>query len=214
MNLSSFPAWLLRHKLKASLFVSVSLAVYLGIFLMQPPAVADLSTGNRHYASTLVEKWGSGEIIVLFRHLERCDKGYAPCLEGTKGITARSVEEGLELREDFYQLGMANTDVHNSPLDRTAQSEAIIFDDVGIDQDWLWQCPDDVLQQALDTKQPGRNLVLVTHSSCIKRFKAALGYEDERPKYGTSVFFAENPEGPLQVLGFLDAEDWEPTLGF
>ena len=205
-----------RRQRRRGLLLSVpalSLLV-LGFFLFERPAIADLSEEHRHYLPTLLEEWEEGDVVVLLRHLERCDKEDFPCLEGTSGITARSVPLGKALNEDYFKLGLSRTDVFNSPLTRTAQTEELVFGDLGEDQDWLYQCRESMLEDALRTKQPGRNLVLVTHSSCIARFEKALGYDSETPAYDTSLFFNQVADDRLQVLGYLDTDDWDASLDY
>lgn len=209
--------WLSAQWSKRTLGIvgAASATFVLGFLLLQPPAVADLSDENRHQLPSLLAQWERGEIVVLVRHLERCDKEDFPCWQGNEGITDRSVAVGRELGDDFFQLGLSKSDIYNSPLSRTAQTEAIVFNDVGKDQEWLFKCRETMLSDAINSKAPGRNLVLVTHSSCISKFEQALGYDSDTPAYGTSLFFstAEKP-GSLTVLGFLDADDWDTALGF
>tara|TARA_R110000823_G_scaffold12427_10_gene41536 strand:- start:527 stop:1162 length:636 start_codon:yes stop_codon:yes gene_type:complete len=197
------------------LVIAVALSVIaLAVIVFESPAIADLSEENRHEVPTLKAQWQKGEVIVLVRHLERCDKADSPCLTGTEGITARSVDKGQALSEDFYRLGLLNSDVYNSPLDRTAQTESIVFGDRGFDRDWLFKCKKSIFRDAMANKSPGKNLILVTHSSCIDSFEESLGYSSETPEYGTSLFFSPGPSDKLEVHGFLDMEDWDRTLGF
>lgn len=190
-------------------------AGFLALTMLQPPELADLSEENRYQLPNLKAQWARGDLVVLVRHLERCDKEDFPCWEGSDGVTSRSVAVGRELGEDFFQLGLSKSDIYNSPLSRTAQTEQIVFKDVGKDQEWLYRCRETMLADALKSKMPGRNLVLVTHSSCIAKFEQALGYDSETPDYGTSLFFsATEAPGSLAALGFLDAEDWFIALGF
>ncbi|SDU33995.1 lipopolysaccharide core heptose(II)-phosphate phosphatase PmrG [Halopseudomonas salegens] len=208
------PWWrtLYQHKFKAGGFLVVVAAVFL---ILEAPAIADLSEENRPYTADLLEDWQAGEVIVVMRHLERCDKYDLPCLTNENGITARAAEHGSELQDNFRQLGLQRADIFNSPVLRTAETEALVFADQGEDRDWLIKCKDNMLGDVMANKRQGRNLVLVTHSSCIKRFQDALDYAEETPDYGTVMFFstADDPRS-LQVLGFLDQEDWESALGF
>lgn len=203
-----------QRKCGLSLVVAGSLLASAGAVLLQPPEIEDLSDENRHELPKLKALWKQGNVVVLVRHLERCDKEDYPCLEGTEGITARSVPAGQSLAESFSRLGLSTTDIYNSPLTRTAQTEKIVFNDTGVDQDWLYQCRETMLSDAMARKKPGKNLVLVTHSSCISEFEEALGYDSETPEYGASLFFSTVDEpGSLGVLGFLDVEDWTNALG-
>jgi len=190
-----------------------SLAMVAGAVIVHPPEVADLSEESRHELPYLLTQWERGDVVVLLRHLERCDKEDHPCLVGDDGVTSRSVAVGSVLADSFGQLGLSRTDVYNSPLTRTAQTESIVFKDVGIDEDWLYQCKASMLSDALEHKVPGKNLVLVTHSSCISAFEQALGYDSDTPEYGTSLFFTKSTDpDSLSVLGFLDADDWAVAL--
>lgn len=199
---------------KAFLLLPAAALVLLGVWLFKAPAMTDLSEESRHEVPALLTQWDKGEVIVLLRHLERCDRGDAPCLVGTSGITARAVAGGDALGDDFYQLGLHKSDIYNSPLTRTAQTEVLVFNDLGVDQQWLYQCKDSMLNSAVQSKKPGRNLILVTHSSCIAKFEAALGYASDTPDYGTALFFSNDPiSRKLRALGFLDKDDWKPALG-
>lgn len=189
------------------------LTVAAAAVIVHPPELADLSEESRHELPNLLVQWERGDVVVLLRHLERCDKEDHPCLVGDDGVTFRSVAVGNVLADSFGQLGLSKTDVYNSPLTRTAQTESIVFEDVGVDEDWLYKCKDSMLSDALQHKVPGKNLVLVTHSSCISAFEQALGYDSDTPEYGTSLFFTQSTDpDSLNVLGFLDAEDWASAL--
>ncbi|WP_147459066.1 histidine phosphatase family protein [Pseudomonas sp. AOB-7] len=193
--------------------VGVSLAVAAGALIFHPPEIVDLSAEGRGKLPDLLTQWENGNVIVLLRHLERCDKESYPCLEGTEGVTSRSVAVGNVLADSFAQLGLGKTDIYNSPLKRTAQTEAIVFDDVGVDKDWLYKCRETMVSDALRHKVPSKNLILVTHSSCISAFERELGYDSDKPAYGTSLFFIySSGSGSLDALGFLDADDWSVAL--
>jgi hypothetical protein len=192
---------------------ATSLTIAGSAFIFHPNEIEDLSEASRHEIPHLLNQWENGNVIVLLRHLERCDKEDHPCLQGTEGVTSRSVSVGNVLAASFNQLGLDKADIYNSPLTRTAQTESIVFNDAGVDGDWLYRCRETMLHDALNHKTPGKNLVLVTHSSCISAFEEALGYASDTPEYGTSLFFTKAVEpDSLNVLGFLDANDWTVAL--
>ena len=193
--------------------MTASVITSLGAFVMQSPEIEDLSEERIGELPSLLAQWQEGDVIVLLRHLERCDKEDYPCLEGTEGITSRSLPVGGWLADGFGQLGLSRTDVYNSPLTRTAQTESLVFNDVGMDEDWLYRCKERMLDDALEHKVPGKNMVLVTHSSCISAFEKSLGYDSDTPEYGTALFFSKSEDSDsLQVIGFLDADDWKSAL--
>ncbi|WP_185267780.1 lipopolysaccharide core heptose(II)-phosphate phosphatase PmrG [Halopseudomonas xiamenensis] len=210
LYLSRLPEWLNRHRLSVAFTLLASTLLY---FLFEPPAIADLSEEHRHYTGELLQSWDRGEVVVLLRHLERCDRYDVPCLTDKSGLTARAKLVGDELHEDFGELGLDKSIVYNSPALRTAETEALVFGDVGEERDWLVSCEEDFIDTALDNKQVARNLILVTHSHCINYAQEALGYDEELPAYGSAIFLslADNPEG-VKALGFIDPEDWDLTF--
>lgn len=190
-------------------------AVSLAIWIFDPPELPDLSATHPVDREAVLNSWQLGEVVVLVRHLERCDRSQSPCLDQASGITARSVDVGQELAEDFYQLGLAGAMVYNSPMTRTDQTADILFGDVSGDRNWLNKCrkSDSLLRDVMHYKQPGKNLVLITHSTCIARFEEALGFSSDTPDYGTSIFLAAQSGGSFpHILGFLDVDDWDSVL--
>ncbi|PRB84046.1 histidine phosphatase family protein [Pseudomonas sp. MYb185] len=209
--LSGLTGWLNRYKLSLGVSLLASALLY---FVLEPPAIADLSEEHRHYTGELLQSWDRGEVVVLLRHLERCDRYDVPCLTDKSGLTARAKLVGDELHEDFGELGLDKAIVYNSPALRTAETEALVFGDVGEERDWLASCEEDFIDNALSNKQADRNLILVTHSHCINHAQEALGYAEELPSYGSAIFLSleDNPE-VVKVLGFIDPEDWDLTFG-
>lgn len=187
-------------------------AIALAVWIFDPPELPDLATDAGAAQEQVRQSWQLGEVVVLVRHLERCDRSESPCLDGPDGITARSVNVGRALSEDFYQLGLDQAMLYNSPMARTDQTADILFGDYSSDRNWLNECrkSDSLLSDVMRYKRPGKNLVLITHSTCIARFEEALGFSSDTPDYGTSIFLtaAEKGEYP-RVKGFLDVEDWD-----
>ena len=204
-----------RYRHRFVLLLPAVLLVVIGVALAQPPDVADLSEEGRPMVTDLISEWREGDVIVLLRHLERCDRADSPCLDGREqGITVRAVHHGYELGRGFKRLGLQNADISNSPLARTAQTSKIVFSRED-DQHWLYACREQMLESVMQRKVRGRNLILVTHSGCMEAFQSELGYDDDTPGYGTALFVSEDHANrKLQLLGFLDAEDWDATLGF
>lgn len=203
---------------KKRIYIPALLALVLvvwALFIFLRPPMPDLSYGERAEIESLLMEWKDGDLIVVMRHLERCDRSDFPCLKDDPGgITARSVEVAQALRADFYQLGLENADIYFSPMTRTAQTSELLFDQAKV-QDWLYQCrrAGDLFDSAIRNKVPGRNLVLVTHSSCIDKFENALGYDSELPQYGSSIFVHADDE-PIKprLIGFVDADDWDSVF--
>lgn len=184
----------------------------LAAMLWGPAKAEDLAGGDPVEISQLMAEWHTGDVIVLVRHLERCSRVDAACLGPETGITARSVQVGATLAEAFRELGLGRADIFNSPLARTAQTAELLFDG-SVEQDWLYQCEDDFLQAAMQRKAPGRNLILVTHSSCMDESEESLQLADVEFDYGTALFISVGEHGRKRALGYIDAADWDLVFG-
>ena len=200
-----------RYRNAAVVLVSALLVIPLVLFLLRPAAVADLAHGNVTGAQALMTGWAKGDLIVLVRHVERCDHSSAPCLVGNDGITERSRSVAMGVGTHFQNLGLDKADIYNSPILRTAQTAGFMFNKVGTGEDWLIGCRGTMLRDALAHKVAGRNLILVTHSECMDQMEKDLHLPTSTLGYGASLFIsAETPQTP-RMLGFIEASDW-PTV--
>ena len=198
-----------RYRNAIVVLASALLVVPLILFLLRPAAVPDLAHGNVAGFQALLAGWAKGDMIVLVRHVERCDHSSAACLVGNDGITERSRSVAVEVGQHFERLGLSKADIYNSPMLRTAQTAAYMFNKVGTGEDWLISCKGTMLRDALAHKVAGRNLILVTHSECMEQLEKDLKLSGSTPGYGASLFIsAETPQTP-RMLGFIDASDWQ-----
>lgn len=180
--------------------------------LLADPKPVDLSESPFALTANMLAEWQDGDVIVFVRHLERCSRVDAACLDGPAGITQRATATGLAMREQFAELGLATSDIYSSPLTRTSQTSALLFSEPTANEDFLYQCKDDFVKEALARKIPGRNLVLVTHSSCMDEVNESLSYAEVDYEYGAAVFLNVESETKQQILGFIDTDDWLHTL--
>ncbi len=203
---------LVRHQNAVVVLASALLAIPLVLLLLGPATVPDLAHGNIAGARALADGWAKGEMIVLVRHVERCDHSKAPCLNDREGITdrARAVAVGLGAR--FEQLGLDNADLYNSPRVRAAQTAGYMFNKVGAGDDWLFNCRHDLLRNALAHKVAGRNLILVTHSECMQAMETALQRPTSAFGYGASLFVSTAQPHAPRLLGFIEASDWRSVM--
>ncbi|WP_152222879.1 histidine phosphatase family protein [Pseudomonas sp. SCB32] len=160
--------------------------------------------------SAFQQRWRQGQVILLIRHLERCDRSSAPCLGAPDGITARAAELARGLGQAITHYGLAATDIYSSPLTRTAQTADLMFNQAVTRQDWLVTCKnDDLLGQIRQHKTAHRNLVLVTHSECFDRLMQNLDTaEGETPEYGETLVLFDNDGQSPWVAGEIEAPDW------
>lgn len=197
-----------RYRNTAVVLASALLVVPLTAFLLRPAAVQDLAHGNVPGARALAAGWARGDMIVLVRHVERCDHSTAACLSGNDGITDRSRSVAVGVGAQFDRLGLDKADIYNSPVIRTAQTAGYMFNKVGVGEDWLINCRGTMLRDALAHKVAGHNLILVTHSECMSQLEKDLKLPASTLGYGASLFIsAETPQAP-RMLGFIEASDW------
>jgi len=199
---------LARYRNAMVIVASLLLVIPLTVWLLRPAAVPDLSHGNVAGARALAAGWAKGDMIVLVRHVERCDHSTAPCLIGNDGITDRSRSVAVGVGAQFERLGLNKTDIYNSPIIRAAQTSSYMFNKVGVGEDWLINCRGSMLRDALAHKVAGRNLILVTHSECMAELEKELKLPTATLGYGASLFIsAEKPQEP-RMLGSIEASDW------
>jgi len=197
-----------RYRNVAVVLMSALLAIPLALYLMRPAAVPDLAHGNVDGAQALLAGWAGGDMIVLVRHVERCDHSSAACLMGNDGITDRSRDVAVAVGAQFERLGLGKADIYNSPMMRTAQTAGYMFNKVDAGDQWLVNCKGTMLRDALAHKVAGRNLILVTHSECMTQLEKDLKLPSSVPGYGASLFInAHDPQAP-RMLGFVEASDW------
>jgi hypothetical protein len=197
-----------RYRNPLVVLATAMLALAMTVLLLRPAAVPDLAHGNVEGARALLAGWARGDMIVLVRHVERCDHSSAPCLSGDDGITDRSRSVAVAVGAQFEQLGLGKADIYNSPMVRTAQTSGYMFNTVGAGDDWLINCKGTMLRDALTHKVPGRNLILVTHSECMAQLQKDLKLPISTLGYGASLFVTAQALQPPHILGFIEASDW------
>ncbi|WP_239687877.1 MULTISPECIES: histidine phosphatase family protein [Pseudomonas] len=183
-------------------------------FALWPRTPIDLAVRDHLRSTGVYAQWKAGDVIVLVRHAERCDRSSNPCLGPEDGITRLGNRSAAQVGRAFQQVGMNNTDVLSSPTTRTAQTAQAMFGKSAITADWLVSCGPTLGQDALAHKAAHRNLVLVTHSGCIDDLEKQLGYRHvAKSEYTSSLFVSVGADGQLKMLGILNAEDWPTALG-
>lgn len=198
-----------RYRNVAVMLASALLVIPLTVWLLQPAAVPDLAHGNVAGAKTLADGWAKGDMIVLVRHVERCDHSPAPCLAGNDGITERSRSVAVSVGAQFQRLGLNKADIYHSPILRAAQTANFMFSKTGVGEDWLISCKGTMLRDALAHKVAGRNLILVTHSECMTQLEKDLKLPTSTLGYGASLFITAPTPQAAHMLGFIDASDWQ-----
>ncbi|MFC3943857.1 histidine phosphatase family protein [Pseudomonas gingeri] len=200
-----------------SMFLAVGVAVMALVmtgFALWPKSPLDLAVKNHMNSAGVYAHWKAGDVIVLVRHAERCDRSSNPCLGPEDGITRLGSHAAAGVGQAFQIVGMGNTDVLSSPTTRTAQTAQAMFGKTAITADWLLSCGPALGEEALAHKAAHRNLVLVTHSGCIDDLEKELGYRHAvKSEYTSSVLVSVGADGQLNMLGIMNAEDWPTVLG-
>lgn len=180
-----------------------------GVALLRSPPPVNLASADSRSVADMHTAWARGDLIVLVRHVERCDHSAAECLEGSDGITARGRDVARELGGSFRQMGLARADIFSSPLKRAMQTAAFMFDRAEAGQPWLFNCRENIVRDALKHKRVGRNLVLVTHSECIAKFEEDMHLAPVTPEYGSALFISvDSAHSVPRALGYVDAQGW------
>lgn len=124
----------------------------------------------------------------------------------------------LNLQRSFSEhFDLSLADVFNSPHLRTTQTSELIFGRTSEESWWLRKnCETLFLPSMLEHKRQNRNLVLVTHSTCMSKIPGDMFGRLIRMDVGSSVAYGvmvfmvlEEETKELQVLGYLYADDWE-----
>lgn len=201
-----------KHLMRLWLGVAV-VGLLLTASLLWPMSPRDLGVGHRLLTSQVLPLWRDGNVIVLVRHEERCDRSAHPCLGPVEGVTVSGSQQAESLGKSFKSLGMDGTDVLASPAIRTAQTLRFMFGktELSASQDAI--CGTAMGEELLSHKTPGRNLVFVTHSGCIADFEKTLGFPHAAfPEYGSALFVQVLPNGQFKSLGLLNTQDWPLAL--
>ncbi|WP_301601342.1 MULTISPECIES: hypothetical protein [Pseudomonas] len=200
---------LVRYRNALLVSLAALLVIPLTLVMLRPAAVADLAQAGNDSAMALTAGWARGEMVVLVRHVERCDRSRAPCLAEPDGITDRARDVAVALGARFERLGLSRTDIYNSPLTRAVQTSAYMFNHASSTQDWLFNCRKTLLRDIRRYKVPGRNLVLVTHSECMGALEDAMNFSMPSPGYGLALFLTEHSASQApKVMGYIEAPDW------
>jgi phosphohistidine phosphatase SixA len=206
---------LAKRKTRLAALLCVSVVATAAAAFTRPPTPFDLAKADTTTIGNFNSHWLKGDMIVLVRHAERCDRVDTPCLGPADGITEHGKSVAQQVGLEFQKLGMERTDIYSSPVTRAAQTSLAMFNYASTDQAWLSNCRKHMLNDALSHKVKGRNLVLVTHSECFSALEKSMDLAESRTRdYGTSLFLSVSNDGmPPKAVGFIDADDWQQALG-
>jgi len=171
-------------------------------------AVKDLGSPKKLANSGFSDHWRNGNVILLIRHEERCDRSSNLCLGPGNGITAlgseRAKKTGAYLKA---YLDMDNTDVFTSPMTRTVQTSDFMFDKASLLSDREAICGSDIIDKIIKHKTTNRNILIVTHNSCMNDLIRASGHKHSgSPEYGSLLFAKISSSNEIQMIGKLNSD--------
>jgi phosphohistidine phosphatase SixA len=200
-----------RIWVKRMLFI-LALALLAGavtLYRLWPVSPINLSTASPAVRADLLARWKAGNVIVLIRHAERCDYSTHPCMGAADGITWIGNDVAERVGVQFANLGLHDADILTSPLPRTTQTAQALFHEAVKEKDWVVRCDVNMTADIKANKVAGRNMLLVTHSGCIRRVDARLGFPRAREaEYASALFLTIGSNGKVKLLGTLNPEDW------
>jgi phosphohistidine phosphatase SixA len=205
-----------RFKKVALVAVLLLIVVLSAGFIWWPKSLVNLGRDDNMTTAGVYSQWEAGDVVLIVRHAERCDRSSHPCLGPADGITQVGKDTAVALGKALNTLGMSRTDTFTSPMTRTVQTANAMFGKATVEQAWLVDCeqsPQIMLTNVLTHKMPHRNLVVVTHSGCISKLEKQLGFPHApSTEYTSSLFLSLGSNNKPTALGFLNVEDWQSVL--
>ncbi|MBX8484690.1 histidine phosphatase family protein [Pseudomonas cichorii] len=194
-----------------ALFLALSALLAVFVWLWTATRIVDLSVGDNISRSGLYGQWAKGDVVVMIRHAERCDRSHNACMGDADGITIIGSQAAMKVGAGLQQLGLEKASIITSPLTRTRQTADLISGGTALTQRWVEDCDSGFKEAVLAHKKPNENLVLITHSGCIDHFERKMGVRGgQRSSAYTQAFFVKvDGRHAPKLLGALDAEYWD-----
>lgn len=205
-----------RAVIHKALWAAAALALagaLVGTFSYLHRSPVDLGSGHNAVSQGLLGHWQAGDVIMLVRHAERCDRSSNPCLGPADGITRLGSDTATAVGQALNTLGMGHADVLTSPTTRTVQTAQYMVGQGVAAPQWLANCDVSMLQNVIAHKVPDRNLVAVTHSGCIGQVEKQLGYPHAAgAEYSSALALTLDEHGKAVILGVVNVDTWPNTL--
>lgn len=205
------PSWVQHFNYRRRVLLVSVIGLVASAWFWTATPVVDLGVVNNMLKSGLYQRWAQGDVVVMVRHAERCDRSGNTCLGSADGITKIGSNAAVAVGFGLQRLGLENTRMLASPLTRTRQTADFISGQAVPTQDWLSECDSGFKKAVMDHKKQKENLVLITHSGCIDQFERKMGvHASDRSSEYTQAFFVQvdGTHAP-KILGSLDAAQWK-----
>ncbi|WP_449430497.1 lipopolysaccharide core heptose(II)-phosphate phosphatase PmrG [Pseudomonas putida] len=205
-----------RYRWPSFKTLAISLGVLLillmmSLWLSSRVQVAAFANEAELRSSGVYAAWVKGDVVVLVRHAERCDRSPSACLDDPSGITVQGSQAAANVGNGLHRLGLEASDILSSPQVRTQQTARFMFGKAVETQEWLNLCDSNFSENAFSHKRPARNLILVTHSGCIDHLERQLNVAggERSSAYTSALFVYTGGKGKPQILGQMDSDKWK-----
>ena len=200
-----------RHRARwLMLLVAASVAIVC-VWLASAARVVELGGDPRLFHAQVAAHWQSGDVLLLIRHAERCDRSEHLCAGTPTGITVPGSDAAGQVGEGLRQLGLSRAQMFSSEAVRTRQTAEAIAGHSVPTADWASDCDSDFSRAAVAHKRPGENLVVITHSGCIDHFERTAGIAGggRTSEYTEALFVAVDGVHPARILGSVAPAQWQ-----
>ena len=173
--------------------------------------MVELGDDPRLFHSQVAAQWQRGDVLLLIRHAERCDRSAHLCAGHPTGITVPGSDAAGRVGDGLRTLGLSRAQIVSSEALRTRQTAEAIAGHTVPTADWASDCDSDFSRAAMTHKRPGENLVVVTHSGCIDHFERSAGIAGggRSSEYTAALFVAVDGVHPARILGSVAPAQWQ-----
>ena len=116
----------------------------------------------------------------------------------------KAKKTGAYLKAHFE---LDNTDAFASPTIRTVQTSILMLEKARLLPDRETICGYDIIEKLRKYKTANRNLILVTHDTCINDLISASGHKkSENPEYGSLLFSKTSSNNRIKIIGKINPD--------
>lgn len=200
-----------RHRTVWLMLLVVASVTIVGAWLASASRVVDLGSDPRLFHAQIAARWQRGDVLLLIRHAERCDRSEHLCAGNPAGITFHGSDAAGRVGQGLRTLGLSRAQMVASETVRTRQTAEVIAGHSVLTADWASVCDSEFSRAAMAHKRPGENLVVVTHSGCIDHFERTAGIVGggRDSDYTEALFVAVDGVNPPRILGSVAPGQWQ-----
>lgn len=200
-----------RRRVRWAMLLVIASAAAVAVWFASASRVVELGSDPSLFQTQVAAHWRSGDVLLLIRHAERCDRSEHLCAGDHAGITLQGSDAAGQVSEGLRQLGLNRLQIVSSEALRTRQTAEVIAGHPVPTADWAGDCDTGFSQAALAHKRPGENLAVVTHSGCIDHFERTAGIAagERSSAYTEALFIAVDGVHSPRILGSVAPSQWQ-----